>query len=224
MNRKNGEWTDVVAAARKGFGAGVDAWSKETQVIGGTVRGADAFITPGSLRSHRSFERELRATLTAGGASDGVSRAIATELWGAWKAWGDGFQCTLSGSFPELASYPGAHAPPTQGQGVTPLQKSSSAGESRLSGNILATKLARAPLRPGEDRRTASSAMEELASWVEKRFKEWKAQALLDASRLYATGPVPSYHPPQAPVGPVVDGELVPGGGTGVFRAPPFGN
>lgn len=224
MNRNEKGWDDVAAAARKGFAAGVDAWCKGTQVIGGAVHGSDAYVMPGDLTSSRPFEGELRASLTAGGASQEVARAMARDLWDAWKAWADGFQCALPGMFPVLTSYPGAHAPPTPGQGVAQLNKATSSGEVRLARNVLGGKLARVPVRQGDDRRAVAAAMEELAAWVEKRFKEWKARSFLDGSQLHATGPVPTYSPPDVPAGPVVGGSLVPGGGTGVFRGPSFGS
>lgn len=218
------DWKAAADAAKEAFKKAVNSWAEHSQVTGGTVNGPNAHITPGSLTSIRPFESAFVPAMASARVDMQVVQPLARELGGAWKSWAEGFQIQLPGAFPTLAAFPGPQAPPTPGQGVFPLRQGSSAGEARLRASMLSSHLTGTLSRQRvEDRRELVAAMEELARWVEKQFREWTSQAHLQGHRLQATGPVPTFAPPYVPVGPVVNGRLLPAGAPGVIGGVPFG-
>ena len=60
------DWFAMTKAARAAFGQSVNDWIVASYVQGGWVRGPDAGLTPGSLKSGVDIEQRLAQTLTSG--------------------------------------------------------------------------------------------------------------------------------------------------------------
>jgi hypothetical protein len=200
------DWVAITKGTRAAFGQSVNDWILAAYVQGGWVRGPNAELTPGSLKSSVDIEQRLVQALAGKQVPPVVRQALARELGSAWRAWADGFQMSMSGAYPRLAAVPGPMAPPTPASRAYPIAKGASAGEYRLNAGTLASRLAGA-LRPhaGRDIHGLDQATKELASWVEASFREWKLSAQVVG--VMGKGPIPSFAPPYVPVGPVVMGD-----------------
>jgi hypothetical protein len=126
------DWTAIAKATRTAFGQSVNDWILASYVQGGWVRGPNAELTPGSLKSSVDIEQRLTQALTTGKVPAAIARALAKELGSAWRAWADGFRLSLAGAYPKFAAVPGPMAPPTPAQGAFPISRGTSAGEQRL--------------------------------------------------------------------------------------------
>jgi hypothetical protein len=215
------DWPAIAKAARAAFGQSINDWIVASYVQGGTVRGPNAQLTPGSLKSSVDIEPRLLQALTAGRVPAPIAQAIAKELGSAWRAWADGFTLTLAGAYPKLAAVPGPMAPPTPASSAFPIARGTSAGEYRLTATILSTQLGSA-LRPlaGRDTSGLDNAVKDLTSWVEGSFRDWKLNAQIVG--VMGKGPIPTFAPPYVPVGPVVMGDNISGPGQ-VIAGPRFG-
>jgi hypothetical protein len=215
------DWVGIAKATRTAFGQGVNDWILASFVQGGSVRGPNAELTPGSLKSNVDIEQRMLQVLTGGKVPAPIAQALAKELGGAWRAWADGFNLNLPGAYPKLAAVPGPMAPPTPASSAFPISRGMSVGENRLSAAILAPRLTTA-LRPaaGRDIAGLDGAVKELSSWVETSFRDWKLTA--QVVNVMGKGPIPSWAPPYVPVGPVVMGDNVSGPGQ-VIAGPRFG-
>ncbi len=200
------DWAAIAKATRAAFAQSVNDWIVASYVQGGWVRGPNAEITPGSLKSSVDIEQRLGPALAAAGVPADVAQALAAELGGAWREWADGFRLTLPGAYPKLAAVPSAMAPPTPASSPFPIARGTSAGEPRLLAGTLAPRLASALRRhAGRDAAGLHETLTELATWVEKSFHDWKLNAQVVG--VMGKGPIPSFAPPYVPVGPVVMGE-----------------
>ena len=101
------DWVAITKATRAAFGQSVNDWIIALYVQGGWVRGPNAELTPGSLKSSVDLEQRLLQALTAGRVPAAIAQALAKELGGAWRAWADGFRLSLPGVYPKLAAVPG---------------------------------------------------------------------------------------------------------------------
>jgi hypothetical protein len=218
------DWAAIAKAAREGFQKGVNEWILASRVKGGRIQGPNAELTPGSLGSHVDFEPTIVHALNAAFAPPPVARALAKELYGAWKEWSDGFQMSLPGAYPKFAAVPGPHAPLTPAaQPAYSLSQATSAGEYRFQAATCLARM-RAALLPylGRDAAEFEKAFFGLASWIEGSFREWKANARLVG--VQGKGPVPTFAPPYVPVAPVVMGDntSLPGNAAAI-AGPRFG-
>jgi hypothetical protein len=215
------DWVAVANAARAAFGQSINDWIVASYVQGGLVRGPNAELTPGSLKSSVDVERRTQQALTLGRVPAPIAQAIARELGGAWRAWADGFTLSVPGAYPRLAAVPGPMAPPTPASSAFPIARGVSAGEYRLTAANLSPQLVSA-LRPlaGRDTAGLENAVKDLASWVEASFRDWKLTAQIVG--VMGKGPIPTYAPPYVPVGPVVMGDNISGPGQ-VIAGPRFG-
>ena len=105
------DWAAITKATRAAFAQSVNDWIVASYVQGGWVRGPNAEITPGSLKSSIDIEQRLGPALTAAGVPSAVAQALASELGAAWREWAEGFRLNLPGAYPGM---PGA-APPMPG-------------------------------------------------------------------------------------------------------------
>jgi hypothetical protein len=215
------DWVAITKATRAAFGQSVNDWIIASYVQGGWVRGPNAELTPGSLKSSVDIEQRLTQALTLGRVPAPIAQAIARELGGAWRAWADGFRLSMAGAYPKLAAVPGPMAPPTPATGAFPIARGTSAGELRLSAAMLSPRLV-STLRPlaGREVSGLDSAVTELTTWVEASFRDWKVTAQVVG--VMGKGPIPSYAPPYVPVGPVVMGDNISAPGH-VIAGPRFG-
>lgn len=215
------DWAAITKAARAAFGQSVNDWIVASYVQGGVVRGPNAELTPGSLKSSVDLEQHLMKALTAGRVPLTIAQALAKELGGAWRAWADGFHLSLPGAYPTLAAVPGPMAPPTPASGAFPIARGTSTGEHRLSAAALSPQLVTAlRVHAGRELPALDSAVKELSSWVEASFRDWKLSAQIVG--VMGRGPIPSFAPPYVPVGPVVMGDNISGPGH-VIAGPRFG-
>jgi hypothetical protein len=215
------DWVAITKATRAAFGQSVNDWIVASYVQGGWVRGPNAELTPGSLKSSVDIEQRLVQALAAGHVPAAIARGLARELGGAWRAWADGFRLSLAGAYPKLAAVPGPMAPPTPASGAFPVSRGTSAGEHRLTAAMLSPRLVSTlQLHAGRDRPSLDHAIKELATWVEASFRDWKLAAQVVG--VMGKGPIPSFAPPYVPVGPVVMGDNISGPGH-VIAGPRFG-
>jgi hypothetical protein len=216
-------WDRVAETAREALRKTVNQWIGHSRIEGGVVRGPDAEIVPGSLKSAVPVRTLLVRELTSRGASGPVADAIARELHDAWSAWSEGFRMSLPGAFPKLAAVPGPYAGPTpSAQRTYPLSRGVSTGEFRLTARTLGPRLRQA-LAPFASTGTGSmeNALDALARWVEMSFRGWKMTATLGG--LEGSGPSPGYAPPYVPVFPVIVGNVSSTVTTAAILGPPFG-
>jgi hypothetical protein len=216
------DWAAIVKATRAAFGQSVNDWIVAWDVQGGWVRGPNAELTPGSLKSSVDVEQTMMQALAAARVPASVAGPLARELGGAWRAWADGFHLSLPGAYPKLAAVPGPVAPPTPAASAYPIARSISAGEHRLGAATLAPRLQSAlRAQATRDRAAVDSAIKDLTVWIEASFREWKHSAQLVG--VIGKGPVPSFAPPYVPVGPVVMGDNLSAPGH-VIAGPRFGS
>src|SRR4030095_4835300 len=95
------DWAGITKATRTAFGQGVNEWIIASYVQGGSVRGPDAEVTPGSLKSNVDLEQRMLQALMVGKVPAAVAQALARELGSAWRAWADGFNLKLPGAYPK---------------------------------------------------------------------------------------------------------------------------
>jgi hypothetical protein len=215
------DWVAISKATRAAFGQSVNDWIIGSYVQGGSVRGPNAELTPGSLKSNVDIEQRLIQALTLGRVPAAIAQVLARELGSAWRAWADGFSLSLPGAYPTLAAVPGPKAPPTPASSAFPISRGRSAGEHRLNAATLSPRLMTALRAPaGRDLAGLDSAIGELSSWVEASFRDWKLTAQVVG--VMGKGPIPAFAPPYVPVGPVVMGDNLSGPGQ-VLAGPRFG-
>jgi hypothetical protein len=215
------DWVAIAKATRAAFGQGVNDWIIASYVQGGWVRGPNAELTPGSLKSSVDVEQRMVHALAVGRVPAAVAQALARELGGAWREWADGFRLSLAGAYPTLAAVPGPVAPPTPAAGAYPVSRGTSAGEYRLSAATLSPRLVSALQgHAGRDIPGLNNAIKDLTSWVEASFRDWQLTAQIVG--VMGKGPIPSFAPPYVPVGPVVMGDNISGPGH-VIAGPRFG-
>ena len=215
------DWVAIAKATRTAFEQSVNDWIVASFVQGGWVRGPNAELTPGSLKSSVDIEQRMMQALTIGRVPAPIAQALAKELAGAWRAWADGFHLSLPGAYPKLAAVPGPMAPPTPAASAFPLSRGTSTGEHRLSAATLSSQLVTAlRAHAGRELPALDSAIKALGSWVEASFRDWKLSAQVVG--VMGKGPIPSFAPPYVPVGPVVMGDNISGPGH-VLAGPRFG-
>ncbi len=215
------DWVAITKATRAAFGQSVNDWIIASYVQGGWVRGPNAELTPGSLKSSVDIEQRMMQALTIERVPAPIAQTLAKELGGAWRAWADGFRLSLAGAYPTLAAVPGPMAPPTPAAGAFPIARGMSAGEPQLSAAMLSPRLTSAlRVHAGRDVAGLDGAVKDLTTWVEASFRDWKLTAQVVG--VMGKGPIPSFAPPYVPVGPVVMGDNISGPGH-VIAGPRFG-
>src|SRR5579872_2762206 len=120
------DWNLVARLSQEAFRAAVNEWISKARIQGGQINGPAATLTPGSLASDVDLERHIAQKLIAANLPAEISRILAKELSGAWKAWAAGFQLKLPRAYPSFAAIPGPAAPPTPAAGAIPLSQGSS--------------------------------------------------------------------------------------------------
>lgn len=196
------DWPRCLALAKQGAANGIKAWFADSEVRGGRVNGSVGELTAGALQSRGFFRQSMWTAMAAGGAPDVVSAAFSDAVWESWHAWFAGYEITLD--YPALTSVKGAFAAPVANK---PLQFSAgkSLAHNRLSSEMLTEAIEQALLslaaQPG-----AYEACREFSDWLSACFSRWHSIVLL--MNVVASGPVPSYAPPETVRGPVVGGTL----------------
>jgi hypothetical protein len=196
------DWPRSIALAKHGAAAGIIAWLAQSEVRGGSVHGAAGHLTPGSLQSRGLFRQSMWTVLASGGAPEVISAGFAGAVWQSWEAWFAGYEITLQ--YPSLAAVEGAHAGPVANKPLL-LSAGKSPQPDRLSSALLCATMERALLGLAGQAGTYEACCA-VAEWLSGCFSRW--HAIVPLSNIMASGPVPSYAPPQVPSGPVVGGTL----------------
>lgn len=213
-------WDSIAVQFREAFRVAVNEWIGRARIQGGTVSGAAAILTPGSVTSDVNIELRMEQILAAWRVPGDISTAGSRVLAGAWNDWASGFQMRIPAAYPSFAAVPGPAAPPTRAAVSPPLSSGSSPGEASLQAALLAGRLnaslrAYAPAAAG----APDQSVLKLASWVQQSFQQWKNAVTLTG--LIGRGSVPTYAPPYVPVGPVLSGDNV--SAMSPFVGPRFG-
>jgi len=133
------------------------------------------------------------------------SDAIATAFENAWKAWQDNLMIPGLPWYPAFAAFPGPHSPPVPNIPF-PLIALPSAGEDQLLPASLHCAMENA--LGDSEALHASNLFKSLALAFALVFFQFKISTIV--SNLMGMGPIPTFAPPFAPVGPVVAGNVLP--------------
>jgi hypothetical protein len=213
------DWNTIAKFSQRAFEYAVNEWISRARVQGGTVNGAAATLTPGSLVSDVNLETRMGEILSSWQAPQ-ASMTIARVLAAAWNEWAAGYQLHVPGAYPKFMAVPAPHAPPTRAAVSPPLSQGSSAGEVSLHAPALANRLvATLRMSPMAAAGPPEPAMQNLATWVENSFNQWKGSVTVTG--LIGKGPVPVYAPPYVYTAPVVGGSNT--SAASVLAGPRFG-
>jgi hypothetical protein len=137
------------------------------------------------------------------------SKAIAKAVGDAWDKWAKNLKVPGLPWYPAFAAFPGPMAPPTPNIPV-PLLLLQSSGEAEMSAKKLEDAMKSNLKDPKANH--AKTLFNSLATGINTAFIAWKAQTMV--TNVLGMGPIPSFAPPVAPVGPVVNGmgNMTPGG------------
>lgn len=179
--------------------SGIDNWMKMASVAGVVINGPSGSLMPGNVLGPPLAPLILSAAPMNTAQEMKFSNAIANCFGTAWQAWHMGLAGTLL--YPSFAAVPMPMAPPTPNVPAA-LVMLSSAGESMLSANSMKASM---QANLGDPQALhASEIFDAIARAFETCFLSFKSTTLLQ--NILGTGPVPSFAPPVAPVGPVLAG------------------
>jgi hypothetical protein len=214
------DWNSVAQLSQEAFRIAVNEWIGRARIQGGNVSGATAILTPGSLVSDVNIEARMMEILAGWRVPPGISSTVAKVLAASWNDWALGFQIQIPGAYPSFMAVPTPTVPPTRAAVSPPLSLGSSAGETSLKAQVLASRLDSA-LRAYSMKGSGGTepAMQNLAAWVEGSFNQWKSTVTLTS--LVGRGSASTLGPPYVPVAPVTSGDNLSAGPPLV--GPPFG-
>ena len=182
---------------------GIDKWMKMAMIAGVIVNGPTGTLLPGGVTGPPLTPLILPTAPMNTSQETKYSNAIAGALGTLWQPWHMGLTGTLM--YPAFAAFPGPMAPPTPNIPI-PLITFSSPGESGLSPGTLKSTMEANLADPKALH--ASDLFDAIASAFNTVFQIFKTSTLVQ--NVLGTGPIPSFAPPFAPVGPVVGGSVIP--------------
>lgn len=189
------DWKD---ATRRG----VKSWFSGSRVHGGTVEGSIGRLTAGALSSGRSVYETMLARLLELGEPAAIAAAVSHAVDKSWRSWFEGYSVSLTYD-PSFTVCALPYHPPAPNIVPAPLASGGSSHGGELLPDGLATRLR-------EDLRSLAAGLsndiDAFASWLAIRFGLWLSTTVL--INVMASGPVPSYAPPYALIGPVMGGSL----------------
>jgi hypothetical protein len=171
------------------------------------VNAVMAMGTQGVLKSGYQFGGVIRDKLLSLKAPAPVAAAWSQAFNEAWRTWESNVTIPNLPWYPAFAAFPGPQAPPTPNV-PTPLDKLSSSGRSAMKEAGLTQSITNRLGGHGQSS-AAKNAVKAFASDMSKRFSVFLGQALI--MNVLGSGPVPSFKPPQAPAGAVVNGSCIGG-------------
>jgi hypothetical protein len=196
----------------KGICTSWSNWQNAAMFTTGIINAVSCQITPGSLTSPPLMGTALimANTNSAGKPAQFIPyvKAIATAIDTAWNTWQAGYMVTIMFP-PTFAAFPGPMHPPTPNIPM-PLVAGSSAGDAMMKKNTL-SGLMLANLSGVQFNEITQMIFDKFAEGFCMTFDLWKATTMI--SNVMGTGPVPSFAPPFAPVGPVAGGSIIPAPG-----------
>ena len=86
-------WDSIAVQFREAFRVAVNEWISRARIQGGTVSGAAAILTPGSVTSDVNIELRMEQILAAWRVPGDISTAGSRVLGGAWNVWASAFKC-----------------------------------------------------------------------------------------------------------------------------------
>jgi hypothetical protein len=197
------DWNEILEAAKQGVRKGVQKWSYTAKFTKGSINGSVLIIPPGSLEGP-CFSDAIIDEIFGVGVPAEIAVAFGGGVWSGWEQWTSTFNGTFSNAFPSFVSFPGPSAPPTP---AIPLPVVSAAADrEKLTAEELEPQILSLFGEWKEDSE-AQKAVEGFARWFDESFT--KATAAGRIENLMGQGPVPTYNPPQVPVGPVENGEII---------------
>jgi len=197
-------WSDFIDSVSGGICSSWSRWQSATSISGVLINAAVGQLLPGCMVGPPLMSAPLiTADIDVGGKPAffaPFALAAASGIGNAWTAWQTGYQVTLQ--YPAFASFPGPVAPPTPNVPL-PLASGTSVGDPMMKKDVLAT-LMLSNLSTGTPDALTNLLFGKLAEGFCAVFEQWKGTTMIQNVR--GTGPVPSFAPPFAPVGPVVGG------------------
>jgi hypothetical protein len=196
-------WSAIVEAAKQGVRNGIAKWSCSAKFTNGSINGSILIIPPGSLEGI-CFSDAITEEIYAAGAPAQVAVAFAGGVWSGWEHWCSTFSGTFDNAYPAFVSFPGPSAPPTPAIPLAVI--SANADRDKLTAEGIASKII-SLLGEWKEDPEGQKAAKEFARWFDDCFTKVLAKARIE--NLMGSGPVPTYNPPQVPVGPVEGGEVI---------------
>lgn len=174
-------------------------WMSGCSVTGVMINGPVGILPPGGVIG-LPLNSLILASAPMGTAQEmRYSTAIANALGAAWLSWSGGLTGQLT--YPAFAAVPAPVAPPAPNVPL-PLAALSSAGETQLSASALKSMM---EVNLGDPQALHAAALfDALSQAFAQVFVQYKSSTMVQ--NIIGTGPVPSFAPPVAPVGPVVGG------------------
>ena len=200
IGTKFAHYLEGIAAAICGA---VGRWMRMTFIAGVTINGSLGRMQPGAVVGPSLAPMIMAAAPRRTNMEVRYSMAIAGAVDQAWKSWQSGLNGILL--YPAFDAIAGPLAPPTPNVPI-PLMALSSRGESALSPPSLKDQMLTLLAEPGALH--AGDLFEAVARALHSDFQSFKSSTLV--TNVLGSGPVPSFSPPLAPVGPVVAGSVIP--------------
>lgn len=205
------EFIDGILGA---FAGAVDEWSKLAVLVNVKVNAVIA--ADGKIQGPPLEPLILKSAPMGTPQLQKYSKAVAKAVGKAWDNWMKNAKVPGLPWYPAFAAFPGPIAPPMPNIPV-PLILLQSSSEADMS----AAKLEKAMVDALGDRDAAhhKTLFKALGQGIGLIFQGWKAMTMV--TMVLGTGNIPSFAPPVAPVGPVVNGTgtMTPGG----LISPPSG-
>lgn len=203
------KWADFVDEMCKGICTSWGNWQNVAMFTTGIINAVTCQITPGSLTSPPFMGTAMiTANTNVAGKPANFAlfvKAIATAIDTSWNVWQSGYMVTLMYP-PTFSAFPGPMHPPTPNIPL-PLIAGSSGGDSMMKKKAM-SGLMLANLSGVTPDSLTQMLFDKFAEGFCMVFDIWKASTMI--MNVLGTGPVPSFAPPFAPVGPVVGGSIIP--------------
>ncbi len=199
-------WTVWCDAAWEGTSFAVGMWIIQAHFRDIRIDGPKAVGLPGCLTGP-NLKTWIRAKMAERKVPDGISNKFAEGIAAAWAAWQSGISVPDLPWYPNFAAFPGSSAPPTPNIPCPLSTLHSSNGRALTNHSNLAQRII---ITLGEEAgsEAAKNAIRQFARKFADRFTLWLLQVTVE--NVLGQGPVPTYHPPYVPTGPVVNGHIIP--------------
>ncbi len=202
----SGQTDDVVAKVVSATKSAHSTWRASATFHGVTIMASTAIGNAGCL-SGPNLGPLIQGISASIGPNGHIAKAAADGIGASFASFQGGVTIAALPWYPSFASVPLPAAPPTPNI-PTPLAASSTNSGAITSSGVLQSAMSgrlAVPV-PGADAKFAA-----IASQVAAYFSSWLAGAQI--RNVLGQGPVPTFAPPFIPVGPVVNGSTLPGGG-----------
>ncbi|MGM0576510.1 MAG: hypothetical protein ACQEXJ_12345 [Myxococcota bacterium] len=202
------KFKDLCHAMLDGFKKAVDMWKMQAGFQNLKVMAVSAIGQPGCLKGPDLAPLIKNFSLPAATGNEAKWRdAIADGLARSWKEWQDKVMVPGLPWYPAFAAFPGPMAPPMPNVPM-PLIACPSAGMAKMMPNALKSAMEQGYNLDDPDDQFGALA-QAIAVAVSASFMAWlpMQQVML----VMGQGPIPTFAPPFVPVGPVVNGQNLPG-------------